>query len=107
MSIVKKFQKRKEDFICKNCRKKIIGDGFTNHCPECFYSLHIDIFPGDRLESCQGLMQMVDMEIGKGGKYIIIHQCQKCQKISRDKFREKVDNFENFLKIIEKINQEK
>jgi rubrerythrin len=104
---VKKFQKRIEDFTCQNCGKEVRGDGFTNHCPECFFSLHVDIFPGDRLESCHGKMEPVDIESGKGGKYIIIHKCQKCGEISKDKFREGVDNFDNFLKLVEKINQKK
>ncbi len=107
MSIVKKFQKKIENFICINCREKVIGNGFTNHCPECFFSRHVDIFPGDRLEECGGMMEIIDIEISKGGKYIIIHKCQKCGDISRDKFRGKTDSFDNLLKIVEKINEEK
>ena len=107
MGNVKKFQRRIEDFVCQNCGKEVKGDGFTNHCPECFFSLHVDIFPGDRLEECHGKMEPVDIEVSKGGKYIIIHKCQKCGEVSRDKFREKTDNFDNLLKIVEKINKEK
>ncbi len=106
MGNVKKFQKVKEDFICENCGEKIKGDGFTNHCPKCFYSKHVDIFPGDRLESCHGMMEPVDIEFSNG-KYIILHKCQKCGEISKDKFREGVDDFDNFLKLVEKINQKK
>ena len=106
MNIVKKFQKRKEDFICENCGYEVKGDGFTNHCPNCFYSKHVDIFPGDRLEDCHGLMEPWDYEVSKG-KYIIVHKCQKCGEISKDKFREGIDDFDNFMKIVEKINQKK
>ena len=107
MGNVKKFQKRKENFICKNCKKSVKGDGFTNHCPECFFSKHVDIFPGDRLESCEGMMEPVDIEIGKKGKYLIIHKCLKCGEVSKDKFREGVDNFDTFLKVVQKINAKK
>ena len=101
------FIKVKENFICENCGFKNIGDGFTNHCSQCFYSKHVDIFPGDRKETCWGLMEPIEIESGKNNSYIIIHQCQKCKKISRDKFREKTDNFDTFLKLVEKINKKK
>lgn len=107
MTNIKKFQKRKEDFVCQNCSKEITGDGFTNHCTECFFSLHVDIFPGDRLEECHGQMKPIDFEVSKKGKYIIIHKCQKCGEISKDKFREKTDDFDAFLKVVEEINKEK
>jgi len=107
MSNVKKFQKRKEDFVCENCETKNKGDGFTNHCSGCFYSKHVDIFPGDRFEECHGLMEPFDIEASKGGRYIIIHKCKKCEGVSRDKYREGVDNFDNLLKVVEKINKRK
>ena len=107
MGNVKKFQKVKEDFVCENCGFLNIGDGFTNHCSKCFFSKHVDIFPGDRLEDCGGLMEPIDIESSKGGRYIIIHKCQKCGEISRDKYREGKDNFNNFLELVEKINKRK
>lgn len=107
MGTVKKFRKIKEDFVCENCGKKVKGDGFTNHCPKCFYSKHVDIFPGDRLEECHGKMEPWDIEVGKGGKYIIIHKCQKCGEISKDKFRERTDDFDSFIKVMKKINKKK
>ena len=107
MNIVKKFTKRKEDFVCENCGEKVYGDGYTNHCPKCFYSKHVDIFPGDRLETCHGLLEPVDVIVGKRDKYIIIHKCKKCSEISKDKFREGKDDFDAFLKLIEKINKKK
>ena len=107
MSNIKKFQKKVENFKCENCSKKVIGDGFTNHCTSCFYSRHVDIFPGDRLESCGGLMKPIDIEVTKGTRYIITHQCKKCAEVSKDKFREGTDNFDDFLKVVEKINKKK
>ena len=107
MSTVKKFQRRKEDFTCMNCKVEIKGDGFTNHCPECFYSRHVDIFPGDRLEACRGSMMPIDIEVNKSMKYTIIHRCETCGEVSKDKFREKTDNFDGLLKVVEKVNKEK
>ena len=101
------FTKVKENFICENCEFKNIGDGFTNHCSQCFYSKHVDIFPGDRLESCFGLMEPVEILKGKRDEFIIIHKCKKCGEISKDKFREGIDDFDNFLILMNDINSKK
>lgn len=76
--LTKKFQKRKEDFICENCGFLISGNGYTNHCQKCLWSKHVDKNPGDRLEVCQGLMPPVSLELRKGGRYFILHKCKKC-----------------------------
>ncbi len=73
----KRFQKRPEDFICENCGAEIKGDGYTNHCPQCLWSKHVDINPGDRQASCKGLMEPTNIEVKKGG-YVITHRCQTC-----------------------------
>ena len=80
---VKKFQKRKEDFICENCGAKVKGTGYTNHCPNCLWSKHVDIFPGDRLEDCHGLMEPIAVEAKKGGKFVLVHKCVKCGETTR------------------------
>jgi len=63
----KQFQKRKEDFTCGNCRLSVKGNGYTNHCPRCLWSLHVDVNPGDRSEVCRGMMRPIGVEIEKGG----------------------------------------
>ncbi|MFA4930439.1 MAG: RNHCP domain-containing protein [Patescibacteria group bacterium] len=73
----KKFQRCQEDFTCDNCGKEVIGNGYTNHCPYCLYSKHVDINPGDRAAECGGLMCPVGVEI-KRGQYIVRHRCAKC-----------------------------
>ncbi|OJI08778.1 MAG: RNHCP domain-containing protein, partial [Candidatus Vogelbacteria bacterium CG10_big_fil_rev_8_21_14_0_10_49_38] len=72
-----KFQKRVEDFVCGHCGAAVTGNGFTNHCPVCLYSRHVDIYPGDRAEICGGLMKPIAVAL-KRGRYVITHQCQKC-----------------------------
>jgi hypothetical protein len=67
----------------------------------------VDIFPGDRIESFHGLMAPVDIEKGKRDDYIIIHKCEKCGEISKDKFRERTDDFDAFLELMTEINKRK
>ena len=102
---VKKFQKRKEDFVCDNCGAQVKGDGFTNHCPECLWSKHVDIFPGDRLEDCHGLMEPVDLE-SKKDDFVLTHKCVKCEHISKTRSSAK-DNPDAILKLNDKLAEEK
>jgi len=46
----KKFQKRIENFTCEKCGLFVKGTGYTDHCPNCLWSKHMDINPGDRKE---------------------------------------------------------
>ncbi|NQV88653.1 MAG: RNHCP domain-containing protein [Parcubacteria group bacterium] len=88
----KKFQRNVEDFTCENCGSFVKGNGFTNHCPKCLWSKHVDINPGDRAEDCGGLMNPIGV-IKKGDSYDIIHQCQKCGFEKKNKFQDG-DDFE-------------
>ena len=74
---VKKFQKNVEDFTCAHCGASVSGSGYTNHCPGCLWSKHVDVNPGDRMEPCGGLMEPVRLE-GSSPDYRIIHKCLKC-----------------------------
>ena len=74
---VKKFQKNLEDFICVHCHTHVHGNGYTNHCPSCLWSTHVDVNPGDRLEPCGGLMEPVRIE-GSTPDYRIVHRCLSC-----------------------------
>ena len=105
---MRQFQRRKENFVCENCGASVEGDGYTNHCPHCLYSKHVDINPGDRLEVCGGLMEPVDLEL-KDGKYILVHRCKKCGFKRRNKICDE-DNFEAVLALarhkIEKLKKQ-
>lgn len=74
---MKKFQRTVEDFICQHCGAEVIGNGYTNHCPECLHSKHVDTSPGDRESPCLGLMIPVRVEV-KDGHERIVHQCVVC-----------------------------
>ncbi|MBI2426547.1 MAG: RNHCP domain-containing protein [Candidatus Kerfeldbacteria bacterium] len=71
------FIRRKENFQCIQCGAIVKGTGYTNHCPECLYSRHVDIHPGDRQETCGGLMRPIALEL-KHGEYTLIHLCETC-----------------------------
>ncbi|HTW96395.1 MAG TPA: RNHCP domain-containing protein [Candidatus Methylomirabilis sp.] len=82
--MAKKFQRKIEDFVCENCGAEVKGNGYTNHCPHCLWSKHVDINPGDRAAVCGGLMKPVDIE-QKDGQYILIQRCQKCEHVRKNK----------------------
>ena len=78
------FQRTVEDFICEHCGASVKGDGFTNHCPKCLWSKHVDIEPGDRAASCGGLMEPVALE-GSSPDYSIVHMFGTCGHRKRNK----------------------
>lgn len=71
------FERKVEDFTCEHCGAEVKGNGYTNHCPKCLWGKHVDIEPGDRAETCGGMMEPVRIE-GIADKYVIIHKCTKC-----------------------------
>lgn len=95
------FKKKIENFICEHCGVKVTGEGYTNHCPQCLYSKHVDINPGDRANICGGLMKPIGV-ITRGSEIVsIIHRCEVCGFKKRNK-REQNDNFEILLSLIQK-----
>lgn len=91
----KKFKRKKEDFICQHCGIKVKGTGYTDHCPKCLWSKHVDINPGDRKSLCKGMMEPQEIEI-KGDDYLIYYKCEKCGYQHRVKSSPE-DNFEDIL----------
>ena len=75
--MAKKFQRRKENFTCEKCGIDVIGDGYTDHCPACLWSKHVDINPGDRASTCHGAMEPTAVE-GTTEKYGILYKCARC-----------------------------
>ena len=93
----KNFIKTEEDFTCENCGYSIVGSGYTNHCPKCLYSKHVDNVPGDRLNPCGGLMAPLRAEL-KRGNYDIIHKCLKCGALKTNKMSAD-DDFNQIIKL--------
>lgn len=73
----RRFQRNIEDFVCLHCGYAVQGNGYTNHCPKCLFSRHVDVDPGDRQAECGGLMAPVTVA-SKSGQYRILHRCQVC-----------------------------
>lgn len=60
------------------------GTGYTNHCPVCLWSKHVDVDPGDRAAVCGGLMEPVALE-GATPDYVILHRCVRCGHEKRNR----------------------
>jgi len=76
---MKDFTKRIEDFNCAHCGAVVHGNGYTNHCPHCLWSKHVDNNPGDRASTCHGMMKPIMVKPYKDG-FIITHKCEICGK---------------------------
>ena len=77
---MKKFNELDESFICENCKRKVpkLIYSSRDHCPYCLYSKHVDINPGDRQNTCKGLLIPIGIEKYKD-TYKIIYKCNKCK----------------------------
>lgn len=93
----KLFQKNVEDFVCEKCGLGVKGNGYTNHCPECLWSKHVDVNPGDRQATCGGMMKPISVELEKG-EYVMTHHCEKCGFERRKKVVAE-DNFDAVARI--------
>ncbi len=82
---LKNFKKNDNEFICENCGMKVDKLNYTSrdHCPFCLFSKHVDINPGDRLNTCQGLLVPIDVEKFKD-LYKIIYKCEKCGELHKN-----------------------
>ncbi len=56
---------------------EVKGNGYTDHCPYCLWSRHVDINPGDRLAKCKGLMKPIHA-VKEGENIVIYYKCIKC-----------------------------
>ena len=88
-----------ETFICENCKKEVPKLNYTarDHCPYCLYSKHVDINPGDRQNTCQGLLKPISIEKHKN-TYKIIYKCLKCNKIHKNIIA-KDDDYEKIISL--------
>jgi len=97
------FIKKVEDFTCEKCGFQVKGGGFTNHCPECLWSKHVDIHPGDRAATCSGLMEPVAIET-KNREERVTHQCIRCGYSKKNKI-EKEDSYERVIEVSKKLQE--
>ena len=95
--LVSGFIRKTENFTCGICGLTVVGDGYTNHCPDCLWSKHVDVFPGDRKSECLGMMEPTGVT-KKGKDYSILHKCIKCGFEKPNK-AVKDDNFDMLVQI--------
>ena len=83
----KRFTKNDSGFVCEHCGRSVEPLGYTsrNHCPYCLWSLHLDINPGDRASECRGQLKPVKVEINSKRGFIVVHKCERCGEIRRNK----------------------
>lgn len=96
---MKKFQENDEGFVCDNCHAKVLPLGYTSrdHCHNCLYSKHVDLNPGDRENTCLGLLKPIGIEKYKD-TFKIIYECEKCHEIHKN-IMAKDDNYNEIIKI--------
>ena len=101
----KRFTKNDNGFVCENCGHLVEPLGYTsrNHCPKCLCSKHVDIMPGDRQNSCGGVMDAIKVEPDAKKGYIIIHKCRKCGEIKRNKAAHEAKNQPDDIKKLIKL----
>jgi len=92
----RKFTRTIENFTCIVCGTEVKGTGYTDHCPNCLWSVHVDIYPGDRQAECGGLMEPIGA-MQQRRTWRIYYRCQKC---GYERFNDAVPG-DNFEKIIE------
>ncbi|HEY6745685.1 MAG TPA: RNHCP domain-containing protein [Mycobacteriales bacterium] len=80
----RKFTRQPEDFTCLHCGRPVRGNGYTNHCPHCLWSRHVDVRPGDRESDCGGEMEPVGA-LYQGGRTIVVQRCRRCGHTWRNK----------------------
>lgn len=97
----KRFKMLDEEFTCFVCGKKVKPLSYTarDHCPYCLSSRHVDIFPGDRLCTCKGILEPIEIEKGKKDNLKIVYRCKTCGMIKKNKSAID-DNYDLILKIM-------
>ena len=96
---MKRFNMIDEKFICEHCGKEVptLDYSARDHCPYCLYSKHVDVNPGDRANTCHGLLKPVGIDKYKD-TYKIVYECEKCHQTHRN-IMAKDDNYDMILEI--------
>ena len=94
----RRFVRKREDFTCRSCGAEVRGTGYTDHCPRCLASMHVDNNPGDRASGCGAMMFPISAEYSRQ-QYVITYRCSGCGLVKRVKSA-KDDNEELMLGLI-------
>ena len=64
--------KHPSSFRCVHCRLDVPtdapGTAHRNHCPNCLWSRHLDVDPGDRASDCLASMEPIAITVRKDGR---------------------------------------
>lgn len=82
-------ENKDKDFKCTYCKKIVSQESYgtknRNHCPHCLWSKHVDEVIGERDSKCGGSMKPLGLSTKKDGELMIVHKCDKCKKISKNR----------------------
>lgn len=83
---MRQFTHINDSFRCVHCKREVQPSSHScrNHCPYCLYSVHLDVFPGDRLADCGGLMKPIRIEYHTKKGYRVVHRCLNCGHVCRN-----------------------
>lgn len=100
---MKRFEKNDNEFVCRVCGKFISPLKYSSrdHCTRCLCSIHVDVNPGDRANTCLGTLIPIDVTINNKKGYIITYKCEKCGETHNNKSADD-DKFNTILKIMNK-----
>ena len=78
-----------ESFRCVHCRLDVPADApgtaHRNHCPNCLWSRHLDVEPGDRASDCQASMEPIAITVRNDGEWVLIHRCRGCGTLASNR----------------------
>jgi len=57
------------------------GTAHRNHCPQCLWSVHVDLRPGDRKSACGGGMEPIAVWVRPNEEWALVHRCGSCQAV--------------------------
>lgn len=97
-----RFQRRIENFTCFHCGAAVRGNGYTDHCPACLWSLHVDTTPGDRASTCRGPMRPTQVLFGDPAR--IVYECETCH-LAHTVRSVRADSFDTMLKIAREASE--
>jgi hypothetical protein len=84
------FRRTVEDFVCGHCGAQVRGNGYTNHCPVCLWSRHVDVNPGDRSSTCGGFMPPI-AALHEDGTTHVVQRCEVCGHQRRNRLAPRDD----------------
>jgi DNA-directed RNA polymerase subunit RPC12/RpoP len=95
-----KFVKNDQGFVCVNCGATVEPFKVTSrdHCNCCLVGLHVDVNPGDRANTCRGVLRPVGVKVDSRKGYVIMYRCDTCGRAVNNKAAGD-DNFEEILKV--------